>query len=43
MFGFIAAMTFFNYNPSKVNSLQCISMNNQECKKKKTKNNRCKQ
>ena len=39
---FIAAVTFFNYNPSKVNSLECISMNNQECKKK-TKNNRCTQ
>ena len=28
----IAAMTFFNCNPSNVNSLECVSMNNQECK-----------
>ena len=37
MFGFIrkvfvVAMTFFNFNPSNVNSLECISMNNRECK-----------
>ena len=37
MFGFIkqvfvVAMTFFNFNPSNVNSLECVSMNNQECK-----------
>ena len=25
-------MTFFNFNPSSVNSLECVSMNNQECK-----------
>ena len=25
-------MTFFNINPSNLNSLQCVSMNNQECK-----------
>ena len=25
-------MTFFNFNPSNVNSLECASMNNQECK-----------
>ena len=25
-------MTFFNFNPSNVNSLECVSMNNQECK-----------
>ena len=37
MFGFIrkvfvVAMTFFNFNPSNVNSLECDSMNNRECK-----------
>ena len=37
MFGFIkqvfvVAMTFFSLNPSNVNSLEYISMNNQECK-----------
>ena len=36
MFGFIKkmffiAMTFFSFNPSNVNSLECFS-NNQECK-----------
>ena len=25
-------MTFFNFNLSNVNSLECVSMNNQECK-----------
>ena len=45
MFGFIknmfgVAMTFFSFNPLGVNSLECVSMNNQECKKKKI-NNRC--
>ena len=25
-------MTFFSFNPSNVNSLECVSMNNQECK-----------
>ena len=25
-------MAFFSFNPSNVNSLQCVSMNNQECK-----------
>ena len=30
---FVVAMTFFNFNPVNVNSLQCVSMNNQECKK----------
>ena len=29
---FISAMTFFNFNLSNVNSLECVSMNNQECK-----------
>ena len=24
-------MTFFNFNPSNVNSLKCVSANNQEC------------
>ena len=37
MFGFIkkvfvVAMTLFNFNSSNVNSLECVSMNNQECK-----------
>ena len=37
MFGFIkkysfTAMTFFNFSLSSVNSLECISMNNQECR-----------
>ena len=25
-------MKFFNFNLSNVNSLECVSMNNQECK-----------
>ena len=29
---FISAMTFFDFNLSNVNSLECVSMNNQECK-----------
>ena len=37
IFGFIkrcffTAMTFFNFSLSNVNSLECVSMNNQECK-----------
>ena len=37
MFGFIkkcffTAMAFFNFNLLNVNSLKCVSMNNQECK-----------
>ena len=37
MFGFIEksvfkAMTFFSFNVLSVNSLECVSMNNQECK-----------
>ena len=37
MFGFIkkvfvVTMTFFNFNLSNVNFLECVSMNNQECK-----------
>ena len=37
MFRFIkkvifVAMTFYNFNPSNVNSLECVSMNNQEFK-----------
>ena len=37
IFGFIkkcffTAMTFFNFDLSSVNSLECVSMNNQECK-----------
>ena len=29
---FFVAMTFFGFSSSNVNSLECISMNNQECK-----------
>ena len=29
---FFTAITFFNFNLSNVNSLECVSMNNQECK-----------
>ena len=29
---FVVAITFFNVNPSNVNSLKCVSMNNRECK-----------
>ena len=29
---FYTAMTFFNFNLSNVNSLECVSMNNQGCK-----------
>ena len=29
---FFTAMTFFNYNVLNVNSLECVSMDNQECK-----------
>ena len=29
---FFTAMTFFNFNPSNVNSLECFSMKNQVCK-----------
>ena len=29
---FFTAMTFFNFNLSNVNSLECISTRNQECK-----------
>ena len=37
MFGFIkkvfvVAMTFFSFNVFNVNSLECVSMKNQECK-----------
>ena len=37
MFGFfkkvfVVAMTFRNFNVLRVNSLECISMKNQECK-----------
>ena len=37
MFGFIkkcffTAVTFIDFNLSDVNSLECVSMNNQECK-----------
>ena len=33
MFGFIkTAMTFFSFNVLSVNSLECISMKNQQCK-----------
>ena len=44
MFGFIkkvfsTAVTFFSSNLLNVNSLECVSMNNQECKNKR--NNQC--
>ena len=29
---FVSAIMFFGYNLSSVNSLKCISINNQECK-----------
>ena len=29
---FVSAIMFFGYNLSRVNSLECISMKNQECK-----------
>ena len=29
---FVVAMTSFNYNPLNLNSLECVSMNNQKCK-----------
>ena len=29
---FVVATTFFSFNPLGVNSLECLSMNNQECK-----------
>ena len=29
---FFVALTFFSFNPSNVNSLECVSMNNQECR-----------
>ena len=29
-------MTFFNLNPLNVNSLECVSMNNQECRTRTT-------
>ena len=37
MFGFIkkaffTAMTFFSFNVLNVNSLECVSVNNEECK-----------
>ena len=37
MFGFIkkmffVTMTFFSFNSLNINSLECVSMNNQECK-----------
>ena len=40
MLGFIkivifTAMTFFSFNVLSVNSLECVSMNNQECEVKK--------
>ena len=31
---FSTAMTFINFNLSNVNSLECVSMNNQECKRR---------
>ena len=32
---FVVITAFFNFNPSNVNSLECVSMNNQECKTRK--------
>ena len=37
MFGFVkqvfvVAMTCFSFNPLNINSLECVSINNQECK-----------
>ena len=37
MFGFtkkvfVVAMTFFDSNPLNINSLECVAINNQECK-----------
>ena len=29
---FVVAMTFFDFNPLKLNFLDCVSVNNQECK-----------
>ena len=29
---FVVAMTFFNFNLSNSNSLECVSINNQDCK-----------
>ena len=29
---FFTAITFFSHNVLNVNSLECVSMNNQECK-----------
>ena len=29
---FFTAITFFSFNPLNANSLECVSMNNQECK-----------
>ena len=29
---FISAMIFFSFNVLNVNSLECVSMNNQDCK-----------
>ena len=39
MFGFIKKVfvlmiTFFNFKPSNVNSIEWVSMNNQECRTK---------
>ena len=31
---FFVAMIFFSFNPSNVNSLECVSMNNQECRRR---------
>ena len=31
---FVVAITFFRFNPLGVNSLECVSMNNQGCKRR---------
>ena len=33
---FFVTMIFFSFNPSNVNSLECVSVNNQECKTRTT-------
>ena len=33
---FFTAITFFSYNVLNLNSLECVSMNNQKCKEPRT-------
>ena len=37
---FFTAITFFSCNALNINSLECVLMNNQECKNK-IRNNQC--